>query len=181
MADCKKRIETRRYERLSDLGLLTHAIVRTPAMAPLHRKSDDQIIQELTEVIDGEILLRNSLPRERCQHSDCDWLGTNTVLDSPKARTVHLTWSEDFEMRDGNGNTISGSASYVAYGTFSVQTKIEEDFCDERFGSAARDFYRKIYDPNQPTVAVTPGSDLIKFWGSLSTTERKGLKLGKKK
>ena len=178
---CKNRIEFRRYTRISDVSFNGATVRKTPELAPDYRRPIDQITAEMLDVVDGEIILRNSEPFKRCHQVGCKTLGTHTVFDGPVDMEVHVTWEEAFEVSDNSGNIIQASATYFARGSVFVNVVVEDKICDKSFGDAAKEFYRKLYDPTAPTKVVHPGLDLIKYWGTLSANERKGMKLIKRK
>ncbi|MEE9453893.1 MAG: hypothetical protein V3V13_05860 [Paracoccaceae bacterium] len=176
--DCETSQRYRHSERIGNVK--KHAFVgKKPNLAPPHRKSDAQILTELTDKLDADILARNSRQPPQCP--ECDYLGETTISDTTFPRIVTLIWAEQFQLRDANGNTITGTAKYMATGQASVRSKVLERHCDKPFGDDQSDFYKTAYNPEEPEGIFTPNYDLDDIWMYMSEEDKKGLKFTKKK
>lgn len=172
--DCNKTLTRRSYRRTGNVTLFGR-IEQKPQLAPPHRKTNAQILTELTQKIDAEIAARNRRPPPQCH--PCDFLEEKQIDKITGPRNFNHVWSETFELRDANGNVIRGTAKYQATGRTEIETTIYERTCDEPFGDDAESFAQLPFDPRTPNVVAVAGYNLEKYWKALPDEERDGLEL----
>ncbi len=173
MADpCEKTIESRTYARASEVRIYASSLRRRPANAPAPRKTLDEMKAELTARIDASIAVYNGNGHRFCD--DCAYLGEEPARHLRATREEHLVWEETFELRDADGNTITGTARYKVTGSVDIATTVVVKFCGPRFADGDESFMVKPAGLSAEwKVNVWPPS-LSDLWKGLPEEERKG-------
>lgn len=172
--DCAKTLSYRTYLRTGKVKRIG-MVEKKPALAPAHRKPEAQILRELTDKIDDNIRTRAAAGVPQCL--PCDYLGTEVVSKKVKNREFYHGWTENFELRDAEGNVIRGVAKYRATGRAPIETTVHEKTCDPRFGDVPADFERASFEPNELNVQVVTGYSLKEAFRALPSADRADLEL----
>ncbi len=174
---CDKTIEWRDYERRSGVRIDAASLRRKPDLAPLPRKTIDQMAADLATKIDEKTKALNAAAYVDC--GACVFLGEEPTTEIVEIRSEFLLWEERFELRDAEGNTISGMARYMVQGEVTIASIIHVKRCGPPLGDNPRDF--EVASAEKPDGWSLHGASQISLltdlWKKLPAGERAGLKL----
>lgn len=126
MADpCERKEEYRRYRRTGPAREVGD-ISRSPADAPVPRKTKAQAIADLEAAVDRDINARNAIQPPQCE--GCGHAGDTEEKKEYFARGQHQ-WRETYSLTDAGGATVTGDALYTLTATVDIETTIFTRIC----------------------------------------------------
>lgn len=176
MADpCEKTIEWREYRRRSDVKIDPLTLVKRPPMAPAPKKTLGEMAADLAGKIDAKIRGHNAGAYAEC--APCAYVGEEPVKTISIIRTETLVWDEAFELRDAQGDTISGTARYRVDGIVTIETDIHVKRCGIVLGDDPETFLAgsEGLSPGLDRVNWLSDPPLSALWAMLKPEERRGL------
>jgi len=166
---CEKELTWRRYRRLKPVSL-SFGPVAKPRGAPKSRKTNKQVLADLTTKADKTIKRLNARKAPKCGKG-CEYLGQERKVIKIRM-TVRDLWEETFKVRDAKGNVIDGKASYLSEGHFSAEMTVIKYYCGPILGDPAPDFFDTSFDNDLEDVVRIVDYDLASWFETLSPEER---------